>query len=1621
MQVVSQCRMHNLQLTVGDILQSRTIRNLAAVCQVSSSQDHGSVTELEDEDPMSPFGLSPIQRNFFDTYPDGLNHYNQSFLLDLKDPVTVTGLKAAMDAIVARHAMLRARFEKDPTTDAWRQRIAENGPGVFGFAEDTMSDHASVGTAAQWRQDNLDIRQGPVFACDLFNLPKGDQMVLLSAHHLVMDLVSWRILWADLEDYLQSGELRSPQTLSFRAWCAHQAQVGRTLSPLVVLPYPIPEPQLSFWGVPLEENTFGQCESIDMTFSPGVTSLIFGRSNDSLRTEGVDLILSALFHAFVHTFPDRPMPAIWVEGHGREQPGDRPADVSETVGWFTTLYPLAIPISPGHPLAPDVVRLVKDTRRNVPGKGQPFSACRYHSESGRQAFEAYDTPEIVFNFTGRFQQLERENGLFNSSSSPEPSNPVPLFAEISKSARRSSMIDIEAGVADGELKASFIIHKMINGDRLRKWISNFTQDLEFLSHNLAQASVGFTLSDLPLLSLSYQGLDTLMGEQTPRMGIKPESILDIYPCSPLQEGMLISAAKGAASYHTHTIWRCVPADGIVCPIKLEVAWKKVVSRHTILSSVFALHPEGNGFVQIVLDGPPIRVKQIVTECDNLATELLDMGTPSFAPNEPQHMLTIGQSKATREVAFRLDMDHTLNDAHSMSVLLDELATAYDDSQLPSTSPEFVDIIRFIHQTPRAQTTTAWVAALDGIEPCNFPVLSPSAQGLLSETFSEISGPTPFFKVNIVEFCKRQSILLSSFLQVAWAMALSYHTGMHHVCFSYLTSGRDAPVAGVERMVGPLANLLISRVDLGAPVRVVLQATSERSEQNMALQNVSIVEVLHRLGLSGQRLFNTSLSIRYTAKDEEGPKRGLSFQTLDSEDEHEYDLKLSVLVASGGHADFLIEYREPYVTRQVAQDVYNTLSQAIEHLLATDCDINDDDPLLAAGSAAVNDHGSSASSSLFDQFFRQVGGIEKSVAESFWKNQFSSIKAGHFPRVKPAVASHIQRDNEVYLATEGLDLTGGDFGVDVIARAAWAVLTSRVSCSDESLFGAVPLSGGEAAPPLPIRVILDWESNISCLLHEVQRQLCEMSPFQKMHLEHISHLSDEATLACNFQCLLIFGILDNGREDGHGAHNSTNRGRKQRWDSYDKYPLVVEVQLKGSQVTQISIQFDSRVIDVDRASRLIHEFEHILHQLLDINRRQSRLRDVTVASKRDLNDIWTWNAALPPTVEGCVHDLILEQAMNRPHFTAISAWDGDLTYGQLHELSSKLAHQLLAKGIGKGSIVPLCFEKSKWMPVAALAVMKVGGASVAINTSLPEQRIRSIITQVFAGSKSSLLLSSVPNNTLCQRLGGDEVLMVGDDLLRPIDPRTASPLWPIVHPSDVLYVVFTSGTSGNPKGVVITHENFCSAIAYQRDLLGVNSCSRVFDFASYAFDVAWLGLLKALTAGGCLCIPSLEELENDLGGSLVKYRATIVDLTPSVARIVEPNSALSQLSTLVLGGEAISPSDLDLVDESTQVVVAYGPAECTPSSAILHLTKHSEGGGIGRGAGMCTWVVDLENPEALAAVGCIGELWLEGPLVGGGYLNDSEKTAKAFIQDPAWLHCGSPDGKRPGRHGRLYRT
>ncbi|KAK3320382.1 hypothetical protein B0T19DRAFT_465102 [Cercophora scortea] len=412
-------------------------------------------------------------------------------------------------------------------------------------------------------------------------------------------------------------------------------------------------------------------------------------------------------------------------------------------------------------------------------------------------------------------------------------------------------------------------------------------------------------------------------------------------------------------------------------------------------------------------------------------------------------------------------------------------------------------------------------------------------------------------------------------------------------------------------------------------------------------------------------------------------------------------------------------------------------------------------------------------------------------------------------------------------------------------------------------------------------------------------------------------------------------------------------------------------------------------------------------------------------KRELDRIWAWNADMPPTIDRCMHDIISEQAARNPDKAAVSSWDGQLTYSQVEALSTRLAHVLCARGVTVGTYVPLCFQKSRWTIVAVLAVMKAGGAFALTDpTSQPEARLRAMVEQtgatlaVASASQSALARLIVPEN--------GQVVTVSDELLSVAD-NTPSPPLPAVPASTPLYIQFTSGSTGRPKGVVISHVNYTSGAVPRAEAVGYAASSRVFEFASYAFDVSIDCMLCTLSLGGTICIPSDADRMNDLGGAIRSSGANMAHMTPSVARVLDPE-VISGLDVLGLGGEAVSAADAAAWSKGkTSVVIAYGPSECTVGCTVNNTFSHGKDhshktfttGNIGRGVGGVGWIVDPEDPARLVPLGAVGELIIEGPVVGVGYLGEPEKTAEVFINEPAWLAAGH--GGVAGRRGRLYKT
>lgn len=312
----------------------------------------------------------------------------------------------------------------------------------------------------------------------------------------------------------------------------------------------------------------------------------------------------------------------------------------------------------------------------------------------------------------------------------------------------------------------------------------------------------------------------------------------------------------------------------------------------------------------------------------------------------------------------------------------------------------------------------------------------------------------------------------------------------------------------------------------------------------------------------------------------------------------------------------------------------------------------------------------------------------------------------------------------------------------------------------------------------------------------------------------------------------------------------------------------------------------------------------------------------------------------------------------------------------------------------------------------LGVLRAGGAFAILPPSLPSGRLGLLIEAI----KPKVVVASPQHAHLFPRA----LIFSPEDVADDEDENDDDPVSHNARPSSTAAVLFTSGTTGTPKGILLDHRCLSTTARYLGRDFGAGTWTRVFQFASYLFDVSIHETFMALLYGGCLCVPSESDKENNTSEALVQLRANWACLSPSVGRAILTDS-VNTLQTLVFAGEALKETDVSRWTNKLKVFNWYGPAEFSLcASTPVELSAWSSGS-IGSGSASTCWVVNRDETDRLMPVGAVGELAVEGSGMMSGYMNDPERTAVVIIENPSWLVRGHPDQPQPGRQGRLYRT
>ena len=864
MQLSAHLRSAGFSLHVSDIFHAKSLARLAPFLTKTSSP---SLDYDERQDV--PFELSPIQQYFFDLMPSGTHYFNQSFLLPIGQYLALDVVAQAVNMIVRYHSALRTRF-RQANDGRWVQVITgsiDSSCRCQGTAVSSLDDARDIMRSSQ---RCLNFQDGPILAVDLIDVGSKEQYLFLVAHHLVIDLVSWRVILGDLEELLQTGKFSGARPLPFQTWCRLQADYShQTLVPALALPSPSPPAPQDYWGSVGHQNSWGNTVDSEFTISEELTTALFGAANNALRTRPVEVFQAALWHAFVRAFPNRPPPTVFNEGHGRE-PWDPAIDLSRTVGWFTTMWPTYIEVDTSASII-DVIRHTKDARRRTPSNGWAYFASRFLNPAGRTAFEINGPVEIAFNYLGLYQQFEREGAILRPPIRLEDHIP-----DVGDDVQRFALIDVSAAVERGRLRFSFRYNRqMQHQDAISRWITNCEQSLQDAVRQLTSMDPTHTLCDFPLLALTYSSLDILLNQTLPRSGVAAQEVEDIYPCSPMQRGLLLSQAKDAGLYQTRFVWRVAPnarADSVDTN-RLRQAWQQVVARHAILRTSFIdSESETDYFNQVVRRSSVANIEVIkALEFADINPSLILERYPRAAKpdGQPPHRLLL--CVASTETFCALEINHALIDAHSTRILQRDLRLAYD-AQLPAEpAPLYSDYITYLGGLSEITAETYWRSYMEGVQPCLLPTRETDDtrtqldKELRSATISLGAG------AHLHEFCQRHEVTMSNLFQVAWGLVLQTYTESDEACFGYLNSGRDVPVPGVHDIVGPFINMLVCRVEMDAEASVLSMLRKNQVEylQGLPHQHCSLVGILHQANAGGKPLFNTIMSLQRPRDSEEG--------------------------------------------------------------------------------------------------------------------------------------------------------------------------------------------------------------------------------------------------------------------------------------------------------------------------------------------------------------------------------------------------------------------------------------------------------------------------------------------------------------------------------------------------------------------------------------------------------------------------------------------------------------------------------------------------------------------------------------------------------------------------------
>ncbi len=818
-QVVGRAACAGLRITPRQMFRYQTIAELAAVAEATA----GAAAEtMGVQGPVTgPVRLTPAQLWFLRGRPLDPHHFNQAVLLTPREPLSPAVVEQALAALVTHHDALRLRLADDE--GGW-QAWNESPGGPLPWTRLDLSGlplelgwTAWEGAAAQV-QASLDLSAGPLLRGTWIDLAEGRERLLLVVHHLAVDGVSWRILLEDLESacrQLRSGEAVSlpPKTTSFAEWARRFEEQARDVDLESELPWWRHEAEAPSSNLPLDhpngESTEASAGRVSVLLDPDETRALLQEAPAAYRTQINDILLTALARALAG--PNGAL-LVQMEGHGREDLFDG-VDLSRTVGWFTSLFPLRLEAGPEEDPVTALKR-IKEHLRAIPRRGLGYGMLRWLRGDVAEARElrSLARPEVTFNYLGQLDAVASASSLFAPAG--ELTGPARSPRE-----RRMDLLTVDSFVACGSLRVDWTFSTGLHEpSTVERWAAAFLSRLRELIACCREAAVrrtaGYTPSDFPLAGIGQRELDLLLGTE---WGIE-----DVYPLSAVQEGMLFHSLfePGSGAYVEQLLARL--EDELDAAV-LESVCRRLVERHPILRTSFHSRDAGrplqvvHGEAEVALereDWSGLSPKEVERRLEDLLRDDREHGfDPARAPLMRWRLLRTG----AREHRLLWTYHHLLLDGWSFAALGAELIELYAalrqgaEPELPYRRP-FRDYIAWLERQDLARAEEHWRRTLAGWS-------EPTPLGIGGRTGKQgwelrQAGLTAAETATLQARARRSRVTLNTLLQAAWGLLLSRYSGCDDVVFGATVAGRPAELPGAESMLGLFINTLPVRLRVG---------------------------------------------------------------------------------------------------------------------------------------------------------------------------------------------------------------------------------------------------------------------------------------------------------------------------------------------------------------------------------------------------------------------------------------------------------------------------------------------------------------------------------------------------------------------------------------------------------------------------------------------------------------------------------------------------------------------------------------------------------------------------------------------------------------------------------------